>query len=33
MVHPVAGSYLGTPTDASPTREQTLALLAGALHG
>jgi luciferase family oxidoreductase group 1 len=31
MVHPVAGSYLGTPADASPTREATLSLLAEAL--
>jgi luciferase family oxidoreductase group 1 len=31
MVHPVAGSYLGTPADASPTRETTLSLLADAL--
>ena len=29
MVHPVAGAYAGTPADASPTREQTLRLLAG----
>jgi luciferase family oxidoreductase group 1 len=33
MVHPVAGSYLGTPTDTSPAREHTLSLLAGAIHG
>jgi luciferase family oxidoreductase group 1 len=33
MVHPVAGSFVGTPADASPTREQTLILLATALHG
>ena len=33
MVHPVAGSYLGTPTDTSPARGQTLSLLAGAIHG
>lgn len=31
MVHPVAGSFLGTAADTSPTREQTLTLLAGAL--
>ncbi|MCW2786900.1 MAG: class flavin-dependent oxidoreductase [Marmoricola sp.] len=29
MVHPVAGSFTGTPVDASPTREETLRLLAG----
>ena len=29
MVHPVAGTYAGTPVDSSPTREQTLRLLAG----
>ena len=29
MVHPVAGAYLGTATDASPAREETLSLLAG----
>jgi luciferase family oxidoreductase group 1 len=28
MVHPVAGSYRGTPVDASPARERTLELLA-----
>jgi luciferase family oxidoreductase group 1 len=33
MVHPVAGSYLGTPADASPTREATLSLLADAISG
>jgi hypothetical protein len=31
MVHPVAGSFVGTDPDASPTRETTLTLLAGAL--
>ncbi|HET7352129.1 MAG TPA: LLM class flavin-dependent oxidoreductase [Marmoricola sp.] len=31
MVHPVAGSWVGTAPDSSPTREDTLALLAGAL--
>ena len=29
MVHPVAGSYAGTPADATPAREETLRLLAG----
>jgi luciferase family oxidoreductase group 1 len=33
MVHPVAGSYLGTAPDSSPTREQTLSLLADELNG
>jgi luciferase family oxidoreductase group 1 len=33
MVHPVAGSFVGTPADTSPTREQTLSLLATAVHG
>ena len=28
MVHPVAGALTGTPTDASPAREETLRLLA-----
>jgi hypothetical protein len=28
MVHPVAGSFLGTAPDSSPTREETLSLLA-----
>jgi len=28
MVHPVAGAFTGTPVDASPAREATLALLA-----
>jgi alkanesulfonate monooxygenase SsuD/methylene tetrahydromethanopterin reductase-like flavin-dependent oxidoreductase (luciferase family) len=28
MVHPVAGAFTGTAVDASPAREQTLALLA-----
>src|SRR4051794_9437491 len=32
MVHPVAGAYLGTAADASPTREETLSLLAAALR-
>jgi len=31
MVHPVAGAFVGTAADASPTREQTLALLGRAL--
>jgi len=31
MVHPVAGAFAGTPVDASPAREETLRLLAGAL--
>ena len=31
MVHPVAGTWVGTAPDASPTREDTLRLLAGAL--
>jgi luciferase family oxidoreductase group 1 len=30
MVHPVAGAFIGTPTDASPGREDTLRLLAAA---
>ena len=29
MVHPVAGAHVGTEPDASPTREETLRLLAG----
>ncbi|WP_110181033.1 LLM class flavin-dependent oxidoreductase [Nocardioides solisilvae] len=29
MVHPVAGSYAGTPAAATPAREETLRLLAG----
>jgi hypothetical protein len=33
MVHPVAGSWIGTAPDTSPTREDTLSLLAGALLG
>jgi hypothetical protein len=33
MVHPVAGSFLGTAPDASPTRETTLALLGDAITG
>jgi luciferase family oxidoreductase group 1 len=28
MVHPVAGTFAGTPVDSSPTREETLRLLA-----
>ncbi len=31
MVHPVAGAFAGTSTDASPAREETLRLLAGEL--
>jgi luciferase family oxidoreductase group 1 len=31
MVHPVAGAFIGTPTDRSPAREETLRLLAAAL--
>jgi luciferase family oxidoreductase group 1 len=31
MVHPVAGAFAGTPTDASPAREETLRLLAAGL--
>ena len=31
MLHPVAGAHIGTPTDRSPTREDTLRLLADAL--
>jgi luciferase family oxidoreductase group 1 len=30
MVHPVAGAFVGTPTDSSPAREATLRLLATA---
>jgi alkanesulfonate monooxygenase SsuD/methylene tetrahydromethanopterin reductase-like flavin-dependent oxidoreductase (luciferase family) len=33
MIHPVAGSWVGTASDTSPTREATLALLAGQLLG
>jgi hypothetical protein len=33
MVVPVAGSYDAEPLDATPGREQTLELLAGALAG
>jgi luciferase family oxidoreductase group 1 len=32
MVHPVAGAVSGTPADASPARQRTLELLAGALR-
>jgi luciferase family oxidoreductase group 1 len=29
MIHPVAGAFVGTPSDSSPAREATLSLLAG----
>ncbi len=33
MVHPVAGAFVGTAATSSPAREETLALLAGAIPG